>query len=276
MKIVVTGGNGYIGRHVVNQLLTDGHEVVVVDKSNRNCSNCVSYKNIDIFQQQDDLFEVLGRPDACIHMAWRDGFTHESINHINDLPKHYSFLCQLIDAGVKKVAVMGTAHEVGYWEGAITEDTPCNPQSLYGMSKDLLRRLLFKKIASTDVKLYWLRAYYILGDDRSNHSVFTKILEADERRDEWFPFTSGKNKFDFIHVKELAHQIAAVVQQDTYSGIINVCSGTPISLGEKMEDFIREHHLQIKLKYNSFPDRIDESPIVYGDNNIIKHIMEER
>lgn len=274
-NVMITGANGYIGKHVVKAVLDRGHKVYALDVVDTGIDERAEVILCSIFEDSAIIDKIVDKVDVCIHMAWRNGFEHESMNHINDLPNHYKFLCHVIDKGVKKIAVMGTAHEIGYYEGKISESTPCHPKSLYGMSKDMLRRLCFKKIDNLNVQLYWLRAYYILGDDRSNHSVFTKILEANERGDEWFSFTSGKNRFDFIHVKELATQIAATVEQDTYTGIINVCSGKPLSLGEKMEEFIRENGLQIKLKYNSFPDRIDESPITYGDDTIIKCIMEE-
>lgn len=275
MKVLVTGGNGYIGQHVIHELLNRHHEVIMIDKTVTNPLPQVQYSNIDIFSADNTIYEKLGRPDACIHLAWRDGFMHESPSHLNDLPLHYKFLSDLVDAGIKKLAVMGTMHEIGYWEGAVTENTPCNPRTLYGMSKDLLRRLMIKKTSPTDTRLYWLRGFYILGDDKNNHSVFTKVLEASEKGDEYFPFTAGTNKFDFIKVTELARQIVAAVSQEHYCGIINCCSGKAVSLGERMEQFIRENHLQIKLQYHAFPNRIDESPEIYGDSSIIENILKE-
>ena len=47
-----------------------------------------------------------------------------------------SFIYKMIKGGIKQVAVMGSMHEVGFFEGSINENTPCNPQSLYGISKN--------------------------------------------------------------------------------------------------------------------------------------------
>ena len=110
----------------------------------------------------------------------------------------------MIDSGVKSLTVMGTAHEIGYHEGRITAETPCNPLSYYGIAKNTLRQLLFAYAKDKDVKINWLRAYYITGDDKNNHSVFTKLLEADEKGQEEFPFVKGTNQFDFIDIKDLA------------------------------------------------------------------------
>ena len=178
-----------------------------------------------------------------------------------------------MDGGCKKIAVMGTMHEIGFWEGKIDENTPCNPLSQYGVAKNALRQALLLMTKNTDIKLYWLRAYYILGDDSRNSSIFTKLLEAEEDGKKEFPFTTGENKYDFIDIKELAHQIVAASTQETITGIINVCTGRPVALKEKVEEFIKENNLHIKLKYGAYPDRPYDSKIIYGDNTKITSIL---
>ncbi len=126
-----------------------------------------------------------------------------------------------------------------------------------------------------ECKLYWLRAYYILGDDTRNHSIFTKLLQADADGQNLFPFTSGKTKYDFITVEELAKQLAVASTQEDVTGIINCCSGNPISLADRVEQYIKEHNLSIKLDYEKFPDRPYDSPITYGDNTKITEIMQK-
>ena len=75
-----------------------------------------------------------GKPDNLIHLAWRNGFQHNAQTHIADWPLHVNFLTRMIDSGIKNISVMGSMHEVGYWEGAIKEDTPTNPMSFYGVA----------------------------------------------------------------------------------------------------------------------------------------------
>ena len=57
------------------------------------------------------LYRKLGSPDICIHLAWRDGFRHNSPAHMKDLSSHVTFLNTLIDGGLKDLSVMGTMHE---------------------------------------------------------------------------------------------------------------------------------------------------------------------
>ena len=271
-NVLVTGACGYIGRHVVRALVNKGVSVVAVDimKSNE-IQDCDFYVG-DIFHDTG-FVSVLPTCDACIHLAWQDGFNHNAASHLANMNSHFNFLMKLVEKGYRKLAVMGSMHEVGYWEGAISATTPCNPLSYYGIAKNALRQSLIVALRGKDIKFQWLRGYYIYGDDKSNHSVFTKLLEAASSGKKEFPFTSGRNKYDFIDVKQLAEMIAETVLQDEVVGIINCCTGTPKSLGEVVEEFIKNNHLDIKLNYGAYPDRPYDSPGVWGDDSLIKQIM---
>lgn len=273
MKVVVTGASGYIGRHVVDALIKMHHEVIAVDMINKGINTDATFLSLDIFS--DDIYNKLGRPDACIHMAWKDGFNHASDAHMGMLSKHYAFIKNMIDGGVKYLSVMGTMHEIGYYEGCVDENTPTNPLSMYGIAKNALREASLLLADKSDTALMWLRAYYILGDDSNNNSIFTKITQMEHEGKASFPFVSGKNKYDFIHVDELAKQIATASTQSEITGIINCCSGEPVSLADKVNEFIEKNHYSIRPDYGKFPERPYDSPAIWGDNTKINLIMEK-
>lgn len=274
MKILVTGANGYIGRHVVKNLLNNGVEVIACDIRVNEIDSRAERRELDLFSLPDgNVYELFGSPDVCLHMAWRNGFVHNSPTQIGDLSAHYKFLTAMVDGGLKQLSVMGTMHEVGYWVGAIDEKTPCNPISMYGIAKDALRRSMILYTQQHDCILQWLRCYYILGDDRKNNSIFCKLLKAADEGRKTFPFTSGRNKYDFINVDELSHLISSTVMQKKINGIINCCKGNPISLAERVESFIEENKLEIKLDYGVYPDRPYDSPCEYGDPTKINMIL---
>lgn len=272
-RILVTGANGYLGKHVTKELLSKGLDVVACDINFDNLPDSVEKLNVNIFDSSNDIFSLAGHPDKLIHLAWRNGFQHNSPTHMQDLPLHIAFIDNMINSGLKSVTVMGTMHEVGYWEGAIPADAPTNPQSLYGIAKNSLRQAIEVLKNNKDIVMHWIRGYYITGDDEKSNSVLGKIILADRQGKEFFPFTSGKNLYDFITVEELASQIVATALQDKYQGIINCCSGNPVSLGERAEQFIKENNLKIKLQYGAFPDRPYDSPGVWGDATVINKIM---
>lgn len=275
--ILVTGAGGYIGRHVVTALLDRGARVTAVVRHFRayRIDERATVVEADVLDPSTDLDALIrDTPDAVVHLAWEAGFAHNSPVHMLRLSDHFRVLQHFAEAGIGRLAILGTMHEVGRFEGAIDADTPTAPASLYGIAKDALRRASFAALGATTVQ--WLRAFYIYGDDRNNQSIFTKLLEAAEQGKRTFPFTSGTNQFDFIHVDELGRQIAAVALQDEVAGIVNVCSGEPVALGTQVERFIAEHGLDIELEYGAFPDRPYDSKVVYGDATVIRRLMAEQ
>ncbi|WP_279019276.1 NAD-dependent epimerase/dehydratase family protein [Mobiluncus mulieris] len=272
-KVVVTGAGGYIGRHVVSSLLELGHEVYAVDRRTDGIDPRAQILNVEIFSGAEDIFDQMGCPDVVIHMAWRDGFKHNSSAHIEDLPSHVKFMQNLYRGGLQTFSTMGTMHEVGYWEGAIDENTPCNPESPYGIVKNALRGFCQLEAKQNQANLLWLRAYYIVGDDLFGNSIFSKLLLAAQEGKKHFPFTQGKNLYDFISVTELGKQIATASTQTEVTGVINVCSGQPVSLAERVETYIKDNSLDITLDYGAFPDRPYDSPGEWGDSTKITAIM---
>ncbi|RGI46445.1 NAD(P)-dependent oxidoreductase [Roseburia sp. OM04-10BH] len=272
-KVLVTGANGYIGRHVVEQLLDMGADVLAADFNFDGVDERAQKVEAPIFSGDENIYEQMGKPDVCIHLAWRNGFVHNADSHIEDLPNHYTFLKNMIEGGLKHVVVMGTMHEVGYWEGAIDENTPTNPLSLYGIAKNALRQMVELLAKKSEVCFQWTRGYYIIGDDIKSNSIFSKIVQAEQAGNKKFPFTTGKNLYDFISLEELAKEIACVSLQTEVNGIINCCTGKPVSLAEQVESFIKEHNFKIRLEYGAYPDRAYDSPGVWGDAKKIQQIM---
>ena len=271
MRILVTGANGYLGKGVVKQMLDDEVEVVATDFKSNLIDKRASIKTADLFNI-DDPYKYFEEVDVLLHMAWRDGFIHSSPNHINDLPKHNKFISSMIETGVKRVVVMGSMHEVGFFEGSINEYTPCNPQSLYGISKNSLRQIVELKCKEKGCGFQWLRGFYIVGNTEDGCSIFSKIVQASHRGQTEFPFTMGLNQFDFLDYETFCKYVAHVVEQDEINGIINISAGRPEKLADRVERFITENRFGIKLNYGAFPDRPYDSKAIWGDDLKIRMI----
>lgn len=275
MKALITGANGYIGKHVVKEFLKQGYEVYVSDLGYKGIDERAQIVPFPIFSGDSSIYEKVGCPDVLVHLAWRNGFLHNADSHMRDLSSHVVFLEDMIKGGLRNITVMGSMHETGYWEGAVDENTPCNPMSMYGIAKNALRQDLQLFCKGRDVNLHWLRAYYIYGDDTRGSSIFAKICQAAEDQKKEFPFTTGKNKYDFIEIRHLAEQIFYASTQDEINGVINVCTGTPVSLADMVENYIKEKGFDIKLIYGAFPDREYDSPGIWGNAEKINAIMEK-
>lgn len=272
MKVLVTGANGYLGQGIVKAILESGNEVIAADFATNNVDSRADRMDCNMFEI-DNPFTYFNTPDVLLHLAWRDGFVHYSDAHIDDLPKHYHFLEKMIKGGVKQVCVMGSMHEIGFFEGSINENTPCHPTTPYGISKNALRELTEMLCKQNNTVFQWLRGYYIVGNSRYGSSIFSKITAAAEERKSEFPFTLGQNQYDFIDYEDFCTQVAATVVQNQVVGIINICSGRPEKLADRVERFIKENDYDIKLQYGAFPDRPYDSKAIWGDDTKIQRIL---
>ena len=275
MKILVTGANGYLGQGIVKALCDKGADVMAADFSTENVDSRAALRACDLFSVEDP-YHYFECPDVVLHLAWRDGFVHNSLRHVEDLPAHYGFLRKMAESGVSRLCVMGTMHEIGFFEGSIDENTPCNPQNLYGIAKDALRKLTKQLCVEKSIVFQWLRGYYIVGNSGFGNSIFSKITAAEREGKTEFPFTTGQNQYDFVDYPEFCEQVAAAAMQSEVDGIINICSGCPEKLCDRVERFIKENGYSIKLAYGKFPDRPYDSKAVWANDFKIRKILDKQ
>lgn len=275
MKILVTGANGYMGTGIVKKLLDDGVDVIATDIKTERVDSRAKRIDANLYEIMNP-YEYFDYPDVLLHLAWRDGFKHDSFSHIEDFPMHCSFISKLIESGISRVCVMGTMHEVGFYEGSIDENTPTLPQSLYGISKNALRDVVRLEANKYGTIFQWLRGFYIVGNTGAGCSVFSKITQAEEQGEKSFPFTTGVNQYDFLNYDEFCEQVAAAVEQQDINGIINCCSGYPMRLADRVEQFIQDNNYRIQLNYGAFPDRPYDSKAVWGNDTKIRKILSSR
>lgn len=274
MKVLVTGANGYLGQGIVKEILDSGNKVIAVDFKTDYVDRRAEKIPCNLFGVENP-YEYFGRPDVLLHLAWRNGFVHYSNTHIEDLPKHYEFIKLMAESGVRQIAVMGSMHEIGFFEGSINENTPCHPTTPYGIGKNALRDLTQMICKQKNIVFQWMRGYYIVGNSKYGSSIFSKITAAVEEGKKEFPFTLGQNQYDFIDYPEFCKQVSAVVGQKHEQGIINICSGRPEKLADRVERFIIENRYNIKLQYGAFPDRPYDSKAIWGDDTKISKIMDK-
>ena len=276
MRVLITGANGYIGSMLVKYFLNKDDEVIATDIDNKNVDKRAYFTYADILDEKENWYAFFKEPDLCIHLAWRDGFVHDSDKHILDLSSHFKFLKNMIDNGLKNLSVMGTMHEVGYYNGKVNRDTPCRPLNLYGISKVCLRESLLKYAKEKNVSFKWLRTYYILGNEKNGRNIFSKIYAAYLKGEKSFPINSGLNEYDFININDLVRYIYFCSKQINIDGVIEICSGKPVSLKEKLNEFLKENSISIKLEFGKYPDREYDSKIIYGDKAILEKVMESQ
>ena len=273
MKIAITGATGFIGQHVRNVLAKTDNDVVLVVRYVERVGDKSAREEIvaaDLSQARTDWFQLFGRPDIVLHLAWGGLPNYMDCYHVDvELPTQLRFLTALINSGLKKLVVTGTCYEYGISRGALSEDQETNPNTPYGIAKDRLRKELFELRSTQHFDLTWARIFYPYGEGQSESSIYSQLTRAISNNEKEFAIGSGTQMLDFIQVTTVAKALLAFVTEIKGIGLINVGSGDPQTVIEFVERLICRFESNIVPKVGVINDREYESISFWSDNNLL-------
>lgn len=271
IKVAVTGASGFIGRHVINELNSQGVEIVALARHGTTdlpIINNGKWVYFDINQPPIDAYEIMGEPDVLIHLAWQGLPNYKSLHHIEtELPIQYSFLKQLVLHGLKSLVVTGTCFEYGMQYGPLSRDAETRPNNPYGFAKDSLRKQLCYLQATQPFNLIWARLFYIFGEGQSESSLLPQLRKAVNLGLSEFNMSGGEQLRDYLPVTEVAHQIVMLALEQQNLGPINICSGNPQSVRSLVEGWVKENQWNIKLNLGNYPYPDYEPMAFWGKSN---------
>lgn len=278
MKVLVTGATGFIGNYVVEELLQRGHVVITSSANQEKASSAAWFNrviyipfNLADFNKETDYYLFFEQPQAVIHLAWeglpnyKSSF-HEEIN----LPRHLVFLSNMVKNGLKDLTVAGTCFEYGMQEGCLQEELPVHPANPYGKAKDALRRGLESLENEFPFSLKWVRMFYMYGKGQNPNSLLSQLDRAIESGEQVFNMSGGQQVRDFLSVEKVAENIVSIAVQNRVKGIINNCSGQPVTVQQFVEDYLKRTNKSINLNLGYYPYPDYEPMNFWGDITKLK------
>ena len=257
MRVAITGASGFVGQHVLRELQYRDVDIVVASRSSKLPASETAKTQIvalNIAQDVSDPFHALGTPDVLIHLAWDGLPNYQSRAHVEiELPLQMQFLQRCLASGLKRLVVTGTCFEYGNTSGEIFEDTPASPCTQYGQAKNALRQHLEDWRSKAPFQLAWLRLFYLYGAGQSKNSLYTLLTDAILRGDAGFDMSGGEQIRDFLSIQVASHIIADIALLPVDVGIVNVCSGMPITIRELVETWIQEQNSNIAMNLGRLP-----------------------
>jgi dTDP-6-deoxy-L-talose 4-dehydrogenase (NAD+) len=280
-KVLVTGCTGFIGNHVVKQLLQNGCEVVATSAHETKARQFDWFRQVKYipFDLQADnvmhnYFELFDRPDALIHLAWEGLPNYRSLFHFEEnLPAHYRFLKQLVTEGLTDITVTGTCFEYGMQEGALREVDQALPANPYALAKDTLRKFLAELQKHQPFVFKWVRLFYLYGPGQHPNSLLSQLEKALETGAPDFKMSGGEQVRDYLPVEQVAGNIVKIALQRRVTGIVNCCSGIPITVKQLVERYLQERGRTIPLTLGYYPYPDYEPMKFWGDNAKLKIIL---
>jgi nucleoside-diphosphate-sugar epimerase len=280
MKVLVTGASGFVGQHVVLQLLKRGHVVTAVGRHGAKARGFdwfdrVRFIECDIHCPITDPFEKFGRPEAVIHLAWPGLPNYKSLFHFEkNLPADYRFLKALVEGGASHLLIAGTCLEYGMQNGALTEMMPTMPSIPYALAKDTLRKLLQSLQLQHCFTLQWSRLFYMYGVGQNSNSLLAQLDHAINNGESSFNMSGGEQLRDYLPVEVVALRLVSLIEHSHWNGIVNICSSKPISVRRLVEQHLINRKIEIQLNLGHYPYPEYEPMAFWGDTQFINLQME--
>ena len=263
MNILVTGGAGFIGKHLVKFLIENKKNVSILDNfSNSDKKSISQFKKyqIKIFEgdirNYEDVLKASKNQDIVIHLAAKIS-VKESINNPSETfeinVKGTEKILEICKKNnVKKIIVASSA--AIYGEGSqtdkINEQTALNPISPYGESKIEMERKIIEFCSNNKINYVILRFFNIYGSGQSKEyaGVITKFLEKIKKNENLEIFGDGLQTRDFVAIEDVIYSISNAIEY-TENEIFNIGSGKKITIKELAELMISLSKKKLEINY---------------------------
>jgi nucleoside-diphosphate-sugar epimerase len=273
MKVLVVGASGFIGRHVLNQLVGAGIDSVVVGRT------CPTGYTGDFVEA--DLLEAEGSKNLIqragashlIHLAWyaEHGAYWTSPLNLRWVDATVRLTEAFCLAGGKQMVLAGTCAEYDWSYGYCTEtNTPLKPATLYGIAKDATRRLVTAVCAEYQVPCAWGRIFLPYGPGEDSRRLIPALIDVFEGKR--VPFGVNATAFrDFLHVEDVAAGFLTLLQGGA-GGAFNICSSQPVQIAEVVKLLAKQRTADPQLILSLNTERPCEPPLLVGDNKKIMQL----
>lgn len=304
MRVLVTGGAGYVGSHVVRALLKAGHTPLVLDDLSTGHISLVERNEgvpllVGDVGDADFLDQVFGGHalDAVVHCAGKaviaESVRSPELYFDTNTVKGFALLEAMRRHAVHRLVFSSTCAVYGVPdELPITEETPCQPVNPYGASKLALERMSHAYARAYGFKVLALRYFNVVGAssegdlgelDFSGTRLIPNLLRAARTGGTFklygsnYPTRDGSAERDLIHVEDLAAAHAAAV---TRLDIIDpLAFGCALNLGTGRGSTVREVLTAVeestggKIMVREVPRRVGDPPALVADGSLAERVL---
>ena len=260
MKILITGGAGFIGSHIVDKLIQNNYEVVVVDNlSSGALGNLPSHRNLKFYKNDiliDDLTSIFEneQPEFCIHLVSQTSVIKSIENPINDAELNIVATLKLIDLckkyEIKKFIIASSAAVYGQPKYLpVDENHPCEPISNYGLSKLTMEK--YVQLSNLPYIIFRFANVYGPRQASSKESGVVSIFNDCMLKNAPINiYGDGTQIRDFVYVEDIAEAcVTALENEQLINQVLNISTQQGISVNELFELMKKTYNYQLNANY---------------------------
>jgi nucleoside-diphosphate-sugar epimerase len=273
LKVLLTGGAGFIGSNLARVLVAAGHEVFALGR--RACPvdgvssievarlDAATLRTAMAAQRFDVVFHLAA---AGVHPADRD--RGELIRVNATLPAEVVAVAS--ESGVEAVVLMGSSAEyAGQTAAMLNEDMLLETQKIYGASKAAGGLLALAVAAEHRLPVALLRAFNVYGPGEAEHRLLPSLATKLERGEQ-AKLSAGTQVRDFLYVDDACDGLVAAAialrEGGMSGGVYNLSTGTGTSVANFARTVARHMRADTNLlRFGALPLRPDDLPVVVGD-----------
>jgi len=284
-KCLITGINGFVGKHLSSFLSYKSKEVYGFDRSGSQ-NNKSKVFQIDILNR-NEVFNLIKKikPNSIFHLAAQSSVKNswqnpEKTMQVNVLGTK-NLLDAVISAGLTKscrILVVSSAEIYGLpKEIPMKEDHQLNPISPYGKSRLQQEKLIQEYIRKYNLNIIIARSFPHTGPGQSKNFVCSnfahQISGIDSKQNEPIIRVGNLNaERDFTDVRDIVKAYYLLVHKNL-KGTFNVCSGKSIKISEILNKLLKFSNKKITVKKDKLRMRPSDIPVLVGNNSLIKETI---
>lgn len=264
-KVILTGATGFIGSHVVKELLKNNYTVAILCRNNSSLSLLKDFEDkIRVYKTHLDVEEIIAslkefQPDYVIHLASLFIASHEK-NQVMDLLNSNITYGSLVLEAMKECGISNLINTGTSWQHYNNE--VYNPVCLYAATKEAFEKIIDYYVLALGFKCLTLTIFDSYGP-YDNRGKLVSLLKEFSIKETLLQLSPGEQKIDLTHVDDISK--AYVKALEHLEGInpgthINygVCTGRSLSLKEVIRIFQEETGYRVNVKWGAKPYRFRE------------------
>lgn len=273
MRILITGGNGFLGSNLIDTFLKLNYELLVISKNSNNLKDVLDQIKFIKSQSEDYNFcekEILEfNPEIVMHLAWYGGNSYHYINEINQIYKNIYPSLSLLEICSKqnlkpKFIGFGSFTEYGDIIKKGEEIQHEYPNNFYGLSKNMYKSISKMFCEQKNMEWVWIRPCYIYGSKDAENRLIPTIIKKKLLGQEIL-LDSCNKVIDYLHVEDFCSAILQIINKKS-TGIFNICSGKEYILKDIINFIDQQIKSDSKITYDPKLDRVLSPNYICGSN----------